>query len=106
VNYSRDGICAWKVLTSSDGSLCHRFFWVTQLVYDTQLYVNRYPTGSSTRRGRQGSSASQNATAAVSVPPVAAAQSSEDTASASITTPALENKPEVVVYLCNIVCCL
>jgi len=32
MNFNRDGICPWKVLTSSDGSVCHRFFWVTQLV--------------------------------------------------------------------------
>ncbi|XP_021931535.1 zinc finger protein ubi-d4-like isoform X6 [Zootermopsis nevadensis] len=52
---------------------------------------------SSTRRGRQGSSASQHATASVPVPPVVVAQSSEDTTPTSVTTPGLEKKPEVLL---------
>ena len=32
LNYNRDGIYAWKVLTSVDGCVCHRLLWVTLLV--------------------------------------------------------------------------
>ena len=32
LNCNRDGIYAWKVLTSADGCVCHRLLWVTHLV--------------------------------------------------------------------------
>lgn len=99
MNCNRDGICAWKVLTSSDVSVCHRFFWVTQLVHEAYTHVDCYPTGGSTRRGRQSSSASQHAATSVSVPPVAVAQSSEEIPPPSTTTPSLEKKPEVIGFV-------
>jgi len=65
--------------------------WCKQLVLMNLLP----PTGGSTL-GRQGSSVSQHTTNSVSVPPVAVAQSSEDTHPPSITISGLEKKPEVI----------
>jgi len=93
------------VLCVTDFSGSH--IWCKQLVL-----IHCHPTGGSTRRGRQGSSASQHATNSVSVPSVAVAQSSEDTPPPSITISGLEKKPEVISSWvmhfhstnCNIVC--
>ncbi|PSN30856.1 Zinc finger protein DPF3 [Blattella germanica] len=51
----------------------------------------------STRRGRQGSSASQHAATSMPVTPVSVSQNSDDVPPSSITTPGMEKKPEVLV---------